>query len=42
MYLFFFNTLWVWFPLYVLYEAYGHIAEAFARADRVEAREKMR
>ena len=32
VYLFFFNTLWVWFPLWILYEAYGNINMAFARA----------
>ncbi|KAK4950552.1 hypothetical protein LTR66_013938 [Elasticomyces elasticus] len=28
VYLFFFNTLWVWIPLWILYEAYGHITTA--------------
>lgn len=32
VYLFFFNTLWVWIPLWVLYEAYGVIANAIALA----------
>lgn len=32
VYLVFFNMLWVWFPLFVLYEAYGNIGLAFARA----------
>ena len=32
IYLTFFNTLWVFFPLWVLYQAYGHIGLAFARA----------
>ena len=32
VYLFFFNMLWVVFPLWVLYEAYGAINGAFARA----------
>ncbi|MCJ1364952.1 hypothetical protein MMC16_004069 [Acarospora aff. strigata] len=32
VYLFFFNTLWVWFPLWVLYEAYMNIRVAFAAA----------
>ncbi|KAK5164721.1 hypothetical protein LTR04_001668 [Oleoguttula sp. CCFEE 6159] len=31
VYLFFFNTLWVWFPLWVLYEAYRNINGAFAQ-----------
>jgi len=28
VYLFFFNTLWVWIPLYILYEGYGIITSA--------------
>ena len=32
IYLFFFNTLWVVFPLWVLYEARQDINLAFARA----------
>ena len=32
VYLFFFNMLWVVFPLWVLYEAHGSISLAFARA----------
>lgn len=28
VYLFFFNTLWVWIPLWILYEAYKHITTA--------------
>ncbi|TKA62200.1 hypothetical protein B0A49_08974 [Cryomyces minteri] len=31
VYLFFFNTLWVWFPLWVLFEAYQNINGAFAQ-----------
>ncbi len=30
VYLFFFNMLWVVFPLWVLFEAYGNIQSAFA------------
>ena len=30
VYLFFFNVLWVVFPLYVMYEAYGQMAYAFS------------
>ncbi|MCJ1283517.1 hypothetical protein MMC26_002847 [Xylographa opegraphella] len=41
VYLFFFNTLWVWFPLYMLYEAYGHMVEAFTSAEGREARKKL-
>lgn len=33
VYLFFFNMLWVFIPLYVLYEAYGHMMKAFAVAE---------
>ncbi|KAI9846414.1 MAG: hypothetical protein M1837_004005 [Sclerophora amabilis] len=33
VYLFFFNTLWVWLPLYVLYEAYGNISLALASSN---------
>ncbi|MCJ1388239.1 hypothetical protein MMC18_001084 [Xylographa bjoerkii] len=40
VYLFFFNTLWVWFPLYVLYEAYMNMVKAFTAAEGVEARKK--
>ena len=32
VYLVFFNMLWVFFPLWVLYEAYGNIQLAFQRA----------
>jgi len=28
LYLFFFNTLWVWIPLWILYDAYGTIVGA--------------
>ncbi|KAK8202123.1 hypothetical protein M8818_005649 [Zalaria obscura] len=28
VYLFFFNTIWVWIPLWILYEAYGRITMA--------------
>ncbi len=27
----FFNTLWVWFPLWVLWEAYRSVGGAFER-----------
>ena len=33
VYLVFFNMLWVWFPFWVLYEAYNHISLAFAKAN---------
>lgn len=29
VYLFFFNTLWVWIPIWILYEAYQHINNSF-------------
>ena len=32
VYLVFFNMLWVWFPSWVLYEAYDNISLAFARS----------
>lgn len=32
VYLIFFNMLWVWFPLWILYEAYNNINLAFAVA----------
>lgn len=32
VYLVFFNMLWVWFPLWILYEAYNNINLAFAVA----------
>ena len=32
VYLVFFNMLWVFFPLWVLYLAYGNIGLAFTRA----------
>ncbi len=33
VYLVFFNMLWVWFPFWVLYEAYNNISLAFSRAN---------
>jgi len=35
VYLVFFNMLWVFIPLYVLYEAYRNMTRAFAVADRL-------
>lgn len=29
MYLFFFNTLWVWIPMYAIYVSYKDICNAF-------------
>lgn len=42
VYLFFFNTLWVWFPLWILYEAYSNINLAFSRASRPTSAESKR
>ena len=42
VYLVFFNTLWVWFPLWVLYEAYGNIRLAFASADNASGVENKK
>ncbi|KAI4163639.1 MAG: hypothetical protein LQ342_002673 [Letrouitia transgressa] len=42
VYLFFFNMLWVWFPSWVLYEAYGAIYFAFNRVDGDAARAEMK
>ncbi|KAF2497332.1 Emopamil-binding protein [Lophium mytilinum] len=36
VYLFFFNTLWVWFPLWVLYESYTAINGAMSQAEMVD------
>ena len=33
VYLVFFNTLWVWFPFWILYEAFNNITLAFAMAN---------
>ncbi|TKA65214.1 hypothetical protein B0A49_06553 [Cryomyces minteri] len=42
VYLFFFNTLWVWFPLWVLFEAYQNINGAFAQtSDLARQHEKL-
>jgi hypothetical protein len=40
VYLFFFNMLWVWFPLWVLYEAYGNITAAFSSVERTSKGKK--
>lgn len=36
VYLFFFNTLWVWIPLFILWEAYGVFVGKEGRTDMVE------
>ncbi|KAL4901417.1 Emopamil-binding protein [Aspergillus multicolor] len=38
-YLFFFNTLWVWIPLWVLYEAVKEVRRAFVLAEGIEGKE---
>ncbi|MCJ1232923.1 hypothetical protein MMC14_000877 [Varicellaria rhodocarpa] len=40
LYLFFFNALWVWLPVWVLYEAYGNISTAFTMAEVKEKGKK--
>lgn len=35
VYLFFFNTLWVWFPLWIMYEAYKGITSALSQKEVV-------
>lgn len=43
VYLFFFNTLWVWIPLWVLYEAYNSIGATFGRVEaKIYTGEKKR
>lgn len=36
VYLFFFNTLWVWLPLWILYEAYWNVTSAMKGRQRIE------
>lgn len=38
VYLVFFNTLWVWIPLYALYVAFGEISKAFETANAVKSK----
>lgn len=41
MYLFFFNTLWVWIPIYAIYVSYKDISNAFdVRAEVIVASEE--
>lgn len=40
VYLFFFNMLWIVFPLYALYIAFREIGAAFATAAEVQGRRK--
>lgn len=36
VYLFFFNTLWIWFPAYAIVWGYKEIKKAFKVQERVE------
>jgi hypothetical protein len=41
LYLFFFNTLWVWIPLWILYDSYGTIVGAVdVKSKRESARKE--
>jgi hypothetical protein len=40
LYLFFFNTLWVWIPLWILYDAYGTIVGAADVKSKKEVAQK--
>ncbi len=40
VYLFFFNTLWIWFPIYAIVWAYEEISKAFRDQEIVEASRK--
>nr|OQO17373.1 hypothetical protein B0A51_15754 [Rachicladosporium sp. CCFEE 5018] len=42
VYLFFFNTIWVWIPLWVLYDAYRTITGALTQKSRAEGSKKAR
>lgn len=42
VYLFFFNTLWVWIPLWILYEAYSALNVAFATERGSASGKKLR
>ncbi|KIH89150.1 ebp domain containing protein [Sporothrix brasiliensis 5110] len=42
VYIVFFNTLWVWLPLYALYVAIGEIQDAFAVRDAVAEGRKLK
>ncbi|KAK6433261.1 hypothetical protein LTR95_010560 [Oleoguttula sp. CCFEE 5521] len=42
VYLFFFNTIWVWIPLWVLYDAYETITAALAQKSKGESGKKTR
>lgn len=40
VYLFFFNTLWIWFPLYAIVWGYKEIQKAFRAQELVESAKK--
>ena len=42
LYLFFFNTVWVWIPLWILYEAYVKITYTFAQGVRAQHISKIK
>lgn len=42
VYLFFFNTLWVWIPLWILWEAYSVLNVAFATKHVSASGKKLR
>ena len=41
VYLFFFNTLWVWIPLWILVEAYKGITGTVAKGGRVDGAKEL-
>lgn len=41
LYLFFFNTIWVWIPLWLLYEGYNHLTSAFVRGASTQLVKKI-
>jgi hypothetical protein len=40
LYLFFFNTLWVWIPLWILYDSYGTVVGAVDVKNKKESARK--
>lgn len=40
LYLFFFNTVWVWIPLWILYEAYNELIAAFTKSASLQPGKK--
>lgn len=41
LYLFFFNTVWVWIPLWILYEGYNELSAAFIGSASLEQGRKL-